>query len=226
MIHRLACFGVPSVFSFKSAHCGRCQSFEECRKSSYEELKSAALDSDVVRFALIEHERIEHDVGAPANRSWATLTVASAVKPHCRSYALKRPRYGLTDAQARIVATVPKNAAIRLVKLFKSGDDVLVRRALLRGDRHFTEISNQRSLVLCLRTLSRELLVTRRTLKAGFMSELGWANTSAQSETTIMWNVLPGLGVAYREGEALLLAPEFIADNNPIQTRVNNEHKS
>lgn len=217
MIHRLTCFGIPSVFSFKSLHCGRCQSFEECRKSANEELKSVAADSDVVRFALIEHERAEYDASAPANR----VDPVSSTKAKRRSYVPKRPKYDLTQAQKHTVSTAPKTAATRLTKLFRTGGDVLIRRALKNGDRDFAEVTNQRSLALCLRMLSHKLPVTRNGLKVAFMTELGWADSSAQSEATIMWNVLRGLGVTYRNDNALVLAPKFIADNN--QTR--NEDK-
>lgn len=201
------CYGVPSIFSFKSQTCMACASFETCRIESHCELQEAlAIGGDAVRNALLEYERAAHD----SEPQTTTGIPGARTKP--RDKRAKRPRFDLTNRQQMMVSSASKNVAKRLERLFRTGCDVVIRRAIRERDYDFVEIGNQRSLRLALQMLVRDG-VTKRGLKAAFVGVLGWSDTSSQSEATIMWGLLPRLEIADIDNESLVLSPKAKAEN-------------
>lgn len=195
------CFGIPSVFSFRSQHCSRCAAHREaCQRQVLDTLRGMDQGIDAVRVALIEHER------AVGLSSRAPLQVQGR-----GSYVAKSPRFELTDAQQLTAAALPKKARARLEKLLRGGYDVLIRMAIKSGDLAFSKINNQRSLVTALQLLASNPAITRGGLRAAYVGTLGWSDLSAKNEVSIMWQVLPGLGIAVQNSASLALSPELRA---------------
>lgn len=212
-VTRRACFGIPSVFSFGSKTCSICPDFGHCRRVAHDELRAVEA-SPAIRAALVAHERhalsgasetLPIAEGAPAREKPAKARISRA----------KRASYELTEHQKHVIASIPKRVGDLVSKIFKRGHDAEIRIALREGRPPLADEPCYRSLKVALAHLGKGY--TRQCLRTHFMNELGWSYTSAWNEVSLMWSVLPAIGVGIERHDQMIVAPRVIAKNDIIE---------
>lgn len=201
------CFGIPSVFSFSSKTCSTCGDFDKCRDHSYQALKGVAQTPSIMS-ALIEHERFLHPIENVPDPVPQATPAANKKKRPSRA---KQKFFELTDMQQAMIEALPEKAREFARKIFKRGHDALIRAALRKNEVPLEGISGYRSLKVALRLLNEGF--DRQTLRVAFSEELGWSYRSAWNEVSLMWAVLPAIGVAHEKRGRLVVAPSITGNN-------------
>ena len=194
------CYGVPSIFSFNSPVCPGCMHFEGCKDSSRDALKRLP-DSPGVRLALSRFVTVTEQ--EPMGRK--LITRAARVPK----------RMPLTEDQLAKVAELPKKAGEYLRTLFSKGMDTKVVEAAKNGENPFCK-DKARPYHLAFDQLL-EGGFTKGFLRVSLIETLGWSESSAFSQVSIIWNVFQALGVAQEQGCALVPTPNVRCKNSVIQ---------
>lgn len=207
---KLACFGIPSVFSFSSTTCVGCPNRSECLEKAHEKLRSVE-ETPEIKLALITFERYTF-AAEPVDTCDKQEAPAFSQKPKAaRPSRAKRPSFELTQDQQIRIEGLSKKAAEMARKVFQRGDDAEIRIALRAGKEPLVSTSGYRSLKLALNQLKRGF--SRQELKTCFQEELGWSTSSSWNEVSLIWSVLPAIGVAVERDERLVVAPIVMSKN-------------
>lgn len=200
-MNALACYGVPSVFSFKEGSwCLGCEHFNECRVASWDALKETPLSS-AVNAALIEHERFD-----------AYKKATAAFKAGARITRAKQLKLELSPAQTQMIGSQPAGVGKVLRLLYQQGMDAAIRKVIASHDLDLSGVKAHRSLLLALEILMRRGF-TKKDLKCAFVNYLGWSERSAWSQASLTWTLLIALGVAVEFLDRLLVAPNLSNEN-------------
>lgn len=198
------CYGVPSVFSFKSTVCGACPSRDGCRGAAYQALLSVSDKTFVARF-IAEHESHNARLNCPAAPRHDPSFTVDVDRPRARA------TFAMTDEQKAAVAELPKKAATYLMTLWKKGIPERILEAARRGQNPFGERTFRPA------RLAYELLVsggfTKQGLRLAYQESLGWTEGSAFSQVSIIWRVFCALGIAMEDGCRLVPHPKLGAQN-------------
>ena len=202
------CYGIPSVFSFKSEVCKVCQFNQQCRKVSFEKLKGVP-ENIHTRNLLRDHERVE----AAFKSSEGYIDPFEGVKP--RKTRLKRSeaifKVELNAEQEEKLKTLPKKVAAVASALWRKGFSPIGK------ENPFSESGN-RPYYNAFEAM-RAGKVTKKGLRMAFCERMGWSETSAYSEVSIVWSLFPVLGIAREDddGQSLELIdidyPGYERDN-------------
>lgn len=203
------CFGIPTVFSFSSKTCSVCSDFGACRRLAHDALIEAPATAEITH-ALVEFEReVVASVPVPKAKTEVAPVAPASAGTH---YTRRGNRHlELTDDQKNIVRSIPMKAGDMLEKIFRRGHDAEIRIALKRGETPLTDVKGYRSLKLALSKLSKG--IDRQGLRACFEQELGWGYSSAWNEVSLLWTVLPAMGVAVERAGKMVVAPSVLAKN-------------
>lgn len=116
--------------------------------------------------------------------------------------AKTKSKFVLSPDQQEVIRALPKKVGDYMRKLFKRGRDVEILKLAALGENPFRD-DRERTYRLAFEHLL-DGGFSKRSLRAAFMSELGWTEGAAFSEVSIVWRVLMTLGVAREEGCVLV----------------------
>lgn len=206
------CFGVPSVFSFTSPICGKCGSFEACRSQAHAALLSHP-QQWVVRSLLEKHNAYCHreDVVLPERSEIETSRPAPKVA------SKNAVRFALTPEQMLLLGSLPKKVAEYLKKLMVRGIDRQVLEAAGKGENAFTA-EKHRPYRLALDMLF-EGGITKPALRTAYCDKLGWSESAAFSQVSMIWHLFPAMRLAENQGCALVPSPRVLSKNSSIKTK-------
>lgn len=210
-MHKLGCFGIPSIFSFSSQTCAKCAEFSECQQSSHAALKSAPIA--IVGALLEAHEQYEHEHSLDTLPP-KQLTVTKTAPKTTRDKRAKR--FPLTQEQKTLLASITNKAAATFIeKLFVRGLQGEIANAAKECKSAFTE-EKHRPYHLALSMLFK-FGFTKPVLRSAYENVLGWSKQSAATQVSITWGVLIALGLAEERGIALVASPKIITENRQIR---------
>ncbi|WP_374335303.1 hypothetical protein [Methyloversatilis sp.] len=182
------CFGIPSVFSFDSPVCSVCPINDDCRAAVLTALSGAG-QTVAVRNLLTLHERaqaaLKNKVGGI--EGFVVKKPAKTLKTRRRS----APRIVLSVEQERSISTAPK-------KVGKVARTLLERGFTYNGTNPFNHTNRTYYTAFNKLMVGR---ITKKELRMALCEELGWGETSAYSEVSIIWSLFPILGVARHSDE-------------------------
>lgn len=193
------CFGVPSIYSFKSRVCQGCFAKEECQKKAHEELISLRGEPHI---AELLNEHTAYSVGIAQSHVAAPRT--HEIKLEAPKYISEKKRFALSEGQMQAIADAPKKVSavlrtiwtrglhLEMVERFKSGLNPF------DSDRHRT-----------LHAIYAEIQQSKRTrsqLVETLQTRFDWTYASAYPEISNMWKVLIYLGFAEEDGTFLVRA--------------------
>ena len=207
------CFGIPSIFSFTSRVCGKCSHFQTCRVEAHAALKAAPIE--IVRHQLRAHEDYCRAHSADSGEE-KKIEFTRKVAPSKKVRSLPK-KIDLTDAQKAMLEALPAKVSGLLSRLMKRGVDTSVLLAAQHGNNGF-DPAKHRSLHLALDMLL-EGGITKPALRTAFVEKLGWAETSAFAECTLIWKVFPLLKLAVEQGASLVPGPGVRCKNESIHKR-------
>lgn len=202
------CFGVPSVFSFKAPACAGCPARDACQEVAYAALMAAPEKGFLMR--LIR----EHDANrrpAPAGRGYDPEFTVPEVP------ARNPSKSELTPDQEALIQSLPKKAGTYLRTLLKRGILARIRKCALAGINPFPEEQYRPA------HLAYELLMrggfTKRELRLAYASTLGWKDSAAAPQVTIIWQVFQALEIGAEAGCRMVAHPMLAAQNQVSQTQ-------
>lgn len=203
------CFGIPSVFSFTSRVCGKCPHFGRCQSQAHAVLQAAP--RELVSKLLGEHIAYcrSQNIEIPDN---ATLEFSQPMPVVKSKVAV---RYPLTDDQLSVLVGMKKKASEYLRKLMVRGTDKEILSAAELGQNAFTP-EKHRAYHLALEMLL-EGGITKPFLTAAYCDQLGWSDQSAKSQTSLIWDLFPSMGLALVQGCALIAGPTVRCKNSSIR---------
>lgn len=205
------CFGVPSIYSFTSRVCGKCDHAAACQPVAHSALASAPLGVSIR--LLRQHE--DHCAAVGGTLPVGATLIVSRVLPTARKApALRLP---LNEGQTALLKTLPKRSADYLKKLMVRGVDRAVLAAAKNGENGFTK-TKHRPFHLALEKLL-EGGITKGQLRVAYCEELGWSETSSFPQVTMIWNIFPAMGLAVEQGCALVVGPGVKSKNAAYKHR-------
>jgi hypothetical protein len=176
------CYGIPSIFSFKSKVCGACQHFTECQKESHEELLRFG-DLRIVANILSQHESFRSK-SQPAK--------------------VRKSRLALTSEQMLSLEAYPKKVQSFLKAVWSKGKHVEMLNRMQRGENPFDK-DGARPFYVAFGLLLRGK-ASRGDFCVAFMDELGWSYSAAYSQVSMLWHILPALDLAEINGAYMNVA--------------------
>lgn len=156
-----------------------------------------------------EHEANRHPTEESGNYD-AEFTVPEAparnpVKPD------------LTPEQEASIAALPKKAGAYLRTLLKRGIVAQIRRCARAGVNPFPEAKYRPA------HLAYELLMkggfSKRDLRLAYAGTLGWKDSAAAPQVTIIWQVFQALEIGCEAGCRMVAHPMLAAQNQVSQTQ-------
>lgn len=208
MSEKVACFGVPSIFSFKSKVCGDCNSFDCCQKESYSALLSIR-EYPIATTMLCQH--VEHRIKTgQAHNEPIALDINKPIPTHSK---VKAVRYALTAEQIERIAGMPKKIGDYLSKIWVRGLDKRIATDIASGRNPFS-LTNARPYHTAFEILRRGK-AHRSHMSNELMDVLGWTYASAYSQVSMIWQIFPELGIAEIQGVHMVaLHPNLKEHNN------------
>lgn len=203
----LSCFGIPSVFSFKSKVCAACPDFEQCREESYASLLS--VESKLpLNDLLAEHEgyTIERGVRKPKSK-------VSDAAPRPRTTTQKTSPRALSQEMEDRLRLLPVKVETAARRILTKRLDLKMRESLARGSNPFT-MTDQRYLSVALDRLLGGGF-SKGELRSAYMRELGWTEGTAFSHVSMIWHLLPFFELATVSGGYLVPTPLVLPNNSP-----------
>jgi hypothetical protein len=194
-LSRLTCFGIPSIFSFKSETCNNCAAREECRSAAYARLLAVA-DEPIVKHLISVHQQHEQ-------QKVQALPLDTA-RPVPVSFKPSKKRE-LTEQEEDRLKTVPKKVAAYLRSIWTRSKDVEMNRLFKQGKNPF-DPERAKPYHLAFETLSNGR-ISRENLAKSLMNGLGWTYSAAHSQASMILHVLPALGLAEWDGVFLSKLP-------------------
>ena len=203
---KLGCFGMPSIFSFRSKVCENCGEFSPCQHKSYSKLLT--IKSAAVANTLVEHESYRRSLASTELSDADHHTPNHTMPAPKRSAHVGTKRVELTEAQLLKIAPLSKKAAAFVKKL-------LVRdfKPEASGLNPF-DSGKHRSSHLAFEMLM-DSHVSKSDFRTAFIQELGWTYNSASVEVAILWQSFPALGLAITSESFMSLHPSLIPHNQP-----------
>lgn len=208
MSEKVACYGIPSIFSFKSAVCGGCKEFAGCQGESYSALL-AIREFPIATTMLSQH--IEHRIqtGQAQNEPTA-LDINKPIPSHSKA---KKVRYALTAEQIGHIAELPKKIGEFLSKIWVRGLDKKITEDIAEGKNPFS-LTNARPYYTAYEIL-RKGKAHRSHMSNELMEVLGWTYASSYSQVSMIWQIFPELGIAEINGVHMVaLRPKNTEHNN------------
>lgn len=189
----MACFGVPSIFSFKSNVCANCKEFADCQKESYSALL-AIKEYPIATTMLSQHVEFMMRNGIAQSDAGA-LELSKPIPTHQKK---KTTRYALTAEQIDRISQLPKKIGNFLEKIWVRGLEKQIMQDIRDNKNPFSE-HNARPY-----HAAYEVLRTSRAHRSGMsnhlMETLGWTYQSAYSQVSMIWQIFPELGIAEVDG--------------------------
>ena len=193
---KIACFGVPSVFSFKSNVCGSCKEFSECQDNAYSALL-AIREYPIATTALSQHVEFRVRSGLAQNDA-LELDITKPIPKHSKRTIT---RYALTEEQLIRISNVPKKIGKFLERVWVKGIDKQIDADVLAGNNPFSK-HNARPYFVAYELL-QEGRVHRNKMSTQLMEQLGWTYASAYSQVSMIWQIFPELGLAIADDKFL-----------------------
>lgn len=209
------CFGAASVFAHDSEVCARCESFSDCSGAAMKTLESIKgiinVDDLMKRHAAAKRKAnenlakrdTEQDAAAPPGNIQAGVQTT----PVERKTQVQKVEFELTEDEQAVVAKLPKKASSIAISLLKGGMLDQLREGLSKGENPFT--SSQRWPAY-LRTAAQALIeggFTRADLKARFMAEFDWQDTTAGPHVSLVLALLMSFKVIQVQGDKFCPLP-------------------
>ena len=207
MNNKVACFGVPSIFSFKSKVCGNCGEFNECQKQSYSALQEIR-EYPISTSLLNQHEDFRIQSGQVAKGS-ATLQLSKDVPSSSKKRAT---RYALTTEQLARIEELPKKIGNFLEKVWVRGLDRQINIDIEDNKNPF-DANKARAYHMAYEVLCQGR-AHRSKMSSELMNALGWTYASAYSQVSMIWQIFPELGIATHEGVFLVRTSPRYSDHN------------
>lgn len=201
-----ACFGIPSIFSFKSEVCQACSNTSKCQVSAHSALL-ALKNLPIVTDILNEHNNFAY---ATALKRFPSPARVQITKPTPTQRKDVKPRYALTEEQLEVLESQPKKVKAFLTKIWSLGEEKGMLDLAKSGINPFNENKN-RPYHLAYEKLTQGKL-SRLQLSTAIMDELGWSYASAYSQVSMIWRVLPCLNLAH-VNQAFMTINRFSAEN-------------
>jgi hypothetical protein len=206
--NRIACFGIPSIFSFKSKVCEGCGEFEECQDKSYSALL-AIREYPIATTMLSQHVEYRVRTGRAIGDPVA-LDITKPIPTHSKTTLV---RYALTEERVARVSAVPKKIGQFLEKVWSRGIDLQINADIANGTNPFS-LLNARPYHVAFEALQRGR-AHRSHMAAQLQDKLGWTYASAYSQVSMIWQIFPELGIAKIEGVFLQSNhPEYLINND------------
>ena len=184
------CYGIPSIFSFKSEVCGSCSHASNCQSDAHSALL-ALKRLPIVADVLNEHNEYVHNVIVTKFPRPARVQLSKPI-PVQRNNNITR--VALTEEQLDTLEALPKKVQTFLRAVWARGEDKTMWEAARNGLNPFEEDRN-RPYHLAYQELMKGK-VSRAYLSNVIMDNLGWAYSSAYSQVSMIWRVLPCLNLA------------------------------
>lgn len=192
----IACFGVPSIFSFKSTVCQSCDNFQGCQKKAHCALMAIA-DNPVATGLIEQHNAYARIEGIEEARPIELHFTREA--PQQRSG--KAVRYALTLEQETALADKPKKVAAFVRSYWTKGKDREMKARLRRGDNPFDR-DKARPYHVAYECVHQSQ-AHRSKMCHYLMTQLGWSYEAAYSQVSMIWHIFPLLGLAEVDGAFL-----------------------
>lgn len=207
------CYGAASVFSHDSATCRACPLFVECSRESLERLQTLSERINVADLikkharaqARATPERAErhHET---ETRDTRVIQRAQPIEPIQRKTKLETVVFEIDpDTQSAIALIGNKKASAQAVTLCKTGTVESIVRDLNAGVNPIPPLPKWLHIVgnmLC----PSPWPLTKQSMKAAFMGQLGWKDQTAASHVSIAVALITGLGIAVEEGQEFVLS--------------------
>lgn len=182
------CFGVPSVFTFKSSICGACPSHNGCQKQAFAELQSVSNEA-YARPLIKQHIMFMQKIDVLEMPNVAKVRV------------LSDKRKPLSEEQEAVLESLPKKIAAFVRSVWTRGCfKEMVDRAS-RGDNPFDQAKNRTHHAVY--EALKESHCSRVQLVNKLKEDFGWTNAAAYSEISAIWKALIALGFACEDGQFL-----------------------
>lgn len=182
------CYGVPSVFTFKSAICGACPSHGGCQQQCFEELQ-AIKDEPYAAPLLKQHTMF-------------MMRLDQTKLPNVAKVRLvEDKRKALTEEQESILSSLPKKVAAFVRSVWTRGgfEDMLNR--FNRGDNPFDQSKNRTHHAVF--ELLKQSECSRIQLVETLREKFDWTHAAAYSEISAIWKALIALNFATEDGAFL-----------------------
>lgn len=217
------CFGAASVFSHDSTVCQQCPSFTECASESLARLQSMSerIDvSDLIKKhtraqAIARPNRAERHQ-SDETRDTRIVQRAQPIEPIQRKTRLETVTFEIDSATGEAIALIGnKKASAQALLLCKSMTVDMTLKDLNAGVNPFPPTPKWLHLVGEMLNPSRASLypVTKASIKAEFMGQLGWKDQTAASHVSIASAMIVGLGIAVERDCQFVLSPSPEAHN-------------
>lgn len=182
------CFGVPSVFTFKSSICGACPSHVGCQKQAFNELQTVAGEAyakPLLRQHIMFMQKID------------VLEMPNVAKER----VVSDKRLALTEEQEEVLNSLPKKIAAFVRSVWSRGtfDDMLAK--FNAGDNPFDQKKNRTHHAVFEEL--KQSRCSRGQLVEKLRESFGWTYAAAYSEISAIWKALIALHFAYEEGDFL-----------------------
>lgn len=208
MNSKIACFGIPSILSFKSKVCGSCVEFADCQKDAYIAL-NAIREYPIATTMLKQHEEYRIASG----QTEVVLADVNLTKQVPLPNKRLVTRYALTTQQLERIALLPKKIGNFLEKVWVRGLDKHIHSDIVKGINPFNE-NKARAYHKAFEILNQGR-AHRSKMSNELMNQLGWTYASAYSQVSMIWQIFPELGIAKEEGMFLVKSiPEYLDHNN------------
>lgn len=184
------CFGVPSIYSFKSKVCGGCKFRDNCQIASQQALL-AIKSSSVVTDILSQHIEYSSSKGLNSSQASERVYFTQSIQAH---QSVKKARYALTAKQLELLDNTPKKVSAFLNTIWSKGLHIEMLERARAGQNPF-DINKNRPYHLACRELIAKTKITRSSLVSVIMDEFDWTYSAAYSQVSLMWQVLPALEI-------------------------------
>lgn len=214
------CFGAASVFSHDSTVCKQCPSFTECAAESLTRLQSMSerIDvSDLIKKhtraqAIARPNRAERHQ-SDETRDTRIVQRAEPIAPIQRKTRLETVTFEIDDATGDAIALIGnKKASAQALLLCKSMTVDMALKDLNVAVNPFPATPKWLHIVGNMLCPSPDP-VTKATIKAAFMQQLGWKDQTAASHVSIAIALVTGLGIAEERDSQFVLCPAREAHN-------------
>lgn len=207
MNSKIACYGIPSIFSFKSDVCEKCIEFTDCQKEAHSAL-TALREYPIATTMLKQHD----EYVARSGRVVPSASSVNLLKSIPVQAQGKLTRYALTEGQITRISSLPKKIGNFLEKVWVRGLDKQIKEDILNGKNPFNE-RNARPY-----HAAYDLLISGRAhrskLSSHLMEKLGWTYASAYSQVSMIWQIFPELGIAEVEDVFLVKVYPTVEHHN------------
>jgi hypothetical protein len=221
-----ACFAAASVFSHDSGVCQQCGAFGDCAGASVKTLEAiqATINvSDLLRRheAARKKQVIQRTTPAAQTTSPSVaeqmaaqeddeVVAAQPARPVVPAQVQRRTKvetvtFGVSEAEATLIATLPKKSAEHALRFIKHGLLDAMRKELPAGVNPFAQIKPEFMRVICDALIAGG--TTRSALKQCLVNALDWGDSTAASHVGMAWPIFTRFEIAVENDGVLTLTP-------------------